>query len=203
MASRMKVKPIIALDIDDVIAANASAFIEYSNQRWGTNLTIDDYQEDWASMWNIDLKEAKERSAQYHESGHVATYSIIEGAYEALEQLKERFRIIAITSRRNSINQLTRDWLQKHYPNIFDDIIFCGFFDSEQSGIHLTKGGLVKNIDADYFIDDQMKHVSAVAKHGIKSFLFGDYFWNKTDALAENIIRVKNWQEIVDYFKTV
>ncbi|MDB5258971.1 MAG: hypothetical protein JWO73_179 [Candidatus Taylorbacteria bacterium] len=196
----MKSKPIIAIDIDDVIAANASAFVEYSNRKYGTNLTIDDYQEHWAEVWKVEHEEVKKRAIEYHESGHIATYSMIDGAYEALKQLKERFRLVAVTSRRNSINQLTKEWIQKYYPDIFDTIVFCGFFDSEKSGLNLTKGDLVKNMAAEYFIDDQIKHVSAVAENGIKSLLFGDYFWNKTDNLPENVLRVKNWQEAADYF---
>ncbi len=199
----MKDKPIIAIDIDDVIAANASAFVAYSNEKYGTNLTIDDYQEHWAEIWKIEHSEVLHRATEYHASGYIATYSVIDGAYAALKQLAERFTIIAVTSRRNSINQLTHEWIEKHYPAIFQDIIFCGFFDSEQPNIHLTKGDVVKNIQASYFIDDQLKHVSAVAENGIHSLLFGDYFWNKSDALPSNIIRVQNWEEVIEYFQNL
>ncbi|MES2216047.1 MAG: hypothetical protein V4481_01995 [Patescibacteria group bacterium] len=197
----METKRIIAIDIDDVIAQSAPAFVEYSNQKYGTNLTVDDYQEHWAAVWKVEHEELQRRAAEYHESGHVATYSATEGAFEALKQLKERFRLVAVTSRRNSINQLTRAWLQKYYPGIFDDIIFCGFFDSEQNGIHFTKGELIKNLGAAYFIDDQIKHISAAAKNNIESLLFGNYSWNKLDTLPPNTVRVKNWQEVINYFK--
>jgi uncharacterized HAD superfamily protein len=197
----MEIKPIIAIDIDDVISRNASAFIEYSNQKYGTDLTANDYQEHWGEVWKVEHDELKKRAEEYHESGYIATYPVIEGAFEALSQLKKRFRLVAVTSRRISIKQLTQEWIQTHYPNIFEDIIFCGFFDSEHYGFHLTKGELVKNLSANYFIDDQLKHVLAVAKNGITSLLFGDYFWNKTDTLPENIVRVRNWQEVTKYFE--
>lgn len=199
----MNTKPIIAIDIDDVIAANAASFTAYSNQKYGTSLTIDDYQEHWSEVWKVEHEEVNRRAIEYHESGHIATYPVIDGAYEALQELKKRFKLIAVTSRRNSINQLTKDWLQKHYPNIFDDIIFCGFFDTEHSGIHHTKGDVIKDLHAEYFIDDQIKHVMAVAQNGTKSLLFGDYFWNKVDKLPENVKRVKNWDEVVRYFENV
>lgn len=199
----MNSKPIIAIDIDDVIAQNALAFVQYSNQKYGTNLAIDDYQEHWAEVWKVEQDEAKKRAFEYHESGHIATYNVIEGAYETLKQLSRRFKLIAITSRRNSINKLTREWIQKYYPDIFDDIVFCGFFDSEKFGVHLTKGDLAKNLDTKYFIDDQLKHVLAVAQNGIKSLLFGEYYWNKIDNLPENVVRVKNWQEVINYFESL
>jgi len=38
-------KPIIAVDIDDVLANLAQEIVDFSNKNWGTNLTIDDYNE--------------------------------------------------------------------------------------------------------------------------------------------------------------
>ncbi len=198
---RMNTKPVIAIDIDDVIAANATAFIEFSNKRYGTHLTVDDYHEHWAELWKVSRDEAEQRAVEYHDSGHIGTYSVIEGADQALRRLKKQFKLIALTSRRNCVNQLTRDWLVKYYPNIFEDIVFCGFFDSQKVGIHYTKGELAKCAGADYIIDDQLKHVSAAAQNGIKGLLFGNYFWNKADILPENVTRVKDWEEVLDYFK--
>jgi Holliday junction DNA helicase RuvA len=40
----MSPKPIIAIDIDDVLAENARGFVEWSNKRFGTSLTTDDGQ---------------------------------------------------------------------------------------------------------------------------------------------------------------
>ena len=193
--------PTIATDIDDVVAANALSFVEYSNEKYGTRLTIDDYNERWSVMWKVEHDEIEKRAIEYHESGYIATYPAIEGAYEALKQLKDRFRLVAVTSRCNSINQLTRELLQKYYPNIFDDVIFCGFYDSGPGGYNHTKGDLVKNTGAEYFIDDQIKHVFAVAENGIQSLLFGEYSWNKTGSLPANVLRVKNWQEVADFFR--
>lgn len=197
-----KTKPVIAIDIDDVIAAFAESFVKYSNERWGTHLTVDDYQEHWGEMWNVDHEEVLRRASEYHEPDQTPEYNRIPGAEDVLRILKDRFTIIAVTSRRSSINQLTRDWLEKYYNNIFDDIIFCGFFDSgKQEGVYLTKGDIVRDVGAKYFIDDQLKHVLAVAAHDIEALLFGDYFWNKTDDLPKNVTRTKNWNEVADYFK--
>ena len=65
----MLVKKTIAVDIDDVLAFSAIEFIRFSNQRWGTNLTIEDYNEDWTTMWGIELAETQARSAEWHLSG--------------------------------------------------------------------------------------------------------------------------------------
>ncbi|MBC7869007.1 hypothetical protein H7X69_02425 [Candidatus Saccharibacteria bacterium] len=38
-------KPTIAIDIDNVLAYNAKGFVEFSNQRWGTTLEVDDWSD--------------------------------------------------------------------------------------------------------------------------------------------------------------
>ena len=50
----MSTRQIIAIDIDDVLAESAKVFIEYSNNTWGTSLTVGDYIEDWSKMWQVD-----------------------------------------------------------------------------------------------------------------------------------------------------
>jgi 5'(3')-deoxyribonucleotidase len=197
----MNTKPIIAIDIDDVLAANAAGFVEWSNSKFGTHLTPNDYQEHWAEMWKIERAEAEKRAHEFHESDHVSTYKVIPNALEALERLKTRFTLILITSRRLSIEKLTREWIDKNYPDIFSDYIFCGFYDTRgASGLKLTKAELAKGIKADYLIDDQLKHIEAAAQVGIKGLLFGDYSWNKKDQLSANVTRVKDWSEILRYF---
>lgn len=196
-------KPIIAVDIDDVISTNAQSFVEYSNEKWGTHLTVDDYQEHWAEMWGIEHEEVERRAREYHESGHIGTYRTVDGAKEALQKLKERFKLVILTTRRNSTNQLTKDWIDRCYPGIFDEIIFSGFYDTLiQGNFKKTKGELAKSIGANYIIDDQLKHIQAAAELGIQGVLFGDYAWNKAEILPENVTRARNWDDVLKHFES-
>lgn len=40
----------------------------------------------------------------------------------------------------------------------------------------------------------------AVAESNIQALLFGDYLWNKADNLPKNVSRVKNWQDVKEFF---
>lgn len=194
-------KPTIIVDIDDVIAAHAPAFVEYSNQKWGTNLTIDDYQDHWGEVWRVDYDEREKRAVEYHNSGFIASYGVVDGALTTLKQLKNRYKLVILTTRRRSIDKLTKEWIKSNYPDVFDEIVFSGFFDSPtKESINMTKGEMAKQIGADYLIDDQLKHCVAAAGAGVQALLFGDYKWNRSDNLPVNVTRVKNWQEVLDYF---
>ncbi len=167
-------KPIIAIDIDDVIAANAKGFVEYSNRCYGTKLTVEDYDDRWALVWQVEHDEAERRAVEYHASGHIGTYDYIDGAYAVLKKLSESFKLIVITARRNTVSQLTHDWIDKYYPSIFEDIIFAGFFDTATpESLKMTKAELAKKHLADYLVDDQLKHCLAASEIGITALLFG------------------------------
>lgn len=197
----MSHKPTIAVDIDDVIAAGALGFIQYTNDRFGMNLTIDDYDEHWQRVWKVDHEEVQKRAIEYHESGHISKHDIISGACDTLECLKKRFRLIVLTSRRSSIDKPTRDWIEKFYPGIFEDIVFSGIFDSDaEDAIHMTKGEIAKKLGVHYLIDDQPKHVLAASDMGIHGLLFGNYAWNKMETLPENVTRVVDWNEVLEFF---
>jgi uncharacterized HAD superfamily protein len=64
----------------------------------------------------------------------------------------------------------------------------------------MTKTKILAEIGANYLIDDQPKHCIAAAEAGITALLFGDYKWNKDIELKTNMVRVKNWQEVTEYF---
>lgn len=196
--------PTIAIDIDDVLSTNAASFVAYSNREFGTHLSVDDYQEHWTELWKVDQKESERRSDEYHGSGYIATYGTIDGARSALEELRKRYRLILLTTRRSSIIPLTKAWIDAHFPGIFDDLIFTGFYDVHGAeNVKRTKGELAKAAGADYFVDDQLKHVESAARLGIPSLLFGEYAWNKKDRLPDGVTRVRDWAEVLAYFARI
>ena len=196
-------RPTIAVDIDDVLADSAAHFVEFSNRRWGTRLTIDDYKEHWGEIWKVDTDEWQKRAVEYHNSGAVSELTSRKSeAMPVLEELRHRFKLVIVTSRRLQVRKETSRWLELYYNGIFEEIHFAGMWDVVTENSHkATKAKLCKEIDADYLIDDQPKHCIATAKAGIPALLFGNYSWNKNiKNLPPNITRVKNWQEVLEYF---
>jgi len=191
----------IAIDIDDVLAINVPAFIAHSNERWGTRLTIDDYEEHWGRMWKVDHQEFRSRSEEFHDSDLMATYAHQEDAVPVLEKLKKEYKLVVTTSRQIKLEQLTQEWIGKYFEGIFTEIHFAGMWDKITKDSHLaTKAALCQQIGADYLIDDQPKHCLAAAEVGLQSLLFGDYPWNKDVEEFDGLKRVNNWCDVAEYF---
>jgi uncharacterized HAD superfamily protein len=197
-------KPVIAVDIDDVLSAHAEAFVEYSNKKWGTNLTPDDYDEDWAKLWKIDQQELEKRSRALFANDIVSSYKHIPDSDSALKELAKNHKLVIITSRRKWISKETTAWLDKYYPKLFSEVHFAGIWDdlekSSVEKINITKGDIARQIGANYLIDDQPKHCAAAAEAGITGIIFGDYSWNRDFELKPGMVRARTWQEVLEYF---
>ena len=194
-------KPIIAVDIDDVILAETAYIVKYSNENWGHSLVADDYIEDWRKMWGVDDEELQKRVRVLHAPGVQTSYDMIEGALETLGHLAQHFKLVVLSSRRENVRQETIDWVNTFLPNIFADFYFTGFWDSGGQNAHLlTKGELVKSIGASYLIDDQPKHCFAAAEEGVQAILFGDYGVSRSLSLPEGVTRCKDWAAVLEYF---
>lgn len=190
----------IAVDVDDVLAEHAAGFIEFSNKQWGTNLTVDDYDEHWTKMWQIDNLELERRSKEFHDSAIIRAYGHIGGASDALRSIAQNHQLMIATSRRLQMQGDTIAWIEEHFPGIFtsEEVYFAGIWDKEitEHSIQGTKADLINQIEADVLVDDQLKHCLAVAESGRRAILFGDYSWNKADKLPNRVTRCLNWNEV-------
>jgi 5'(3')-deoxyribonucleotidase len=192
----------IAVDVDEVLSASAQGFVAFSNERWGTNLTVDDYHEHWAQMWGVSEEEADTRQEILNNEGIIQSYQPFANAYDVLKKLSKNYRLLVATSRTSFLSEETVIWIDKHFQGIFENIHHSGIYDVTDEDRHkATKAQLCIDIGADYLIDDQLKHCVGVAEVGIQSILFGDYAWNRTnDKLPESVTRCKDWTEILEYF---
>jgi 5'(3')-deoxyribonucleotidase len=194
-------KKVIAIDVDDVLAAGAQGFVSFSNDTWGTNLTVEDYDERWAVMWGVDHEEEKLRAQQVHDSGITEHFKVIDEAYPVLKKLKSQYTFVITTSRVTKVKDYTLKWIEENYPDIFDEVHFAGLYDTLTKDSHkLTKAALVRSIGADFLVDDQPKHCFAAAGFGVKAILFGDYSWNRSIELPDGVARCTDWEQVLEYF---
>jgi 5'(3')-deoxyribonucleotidase len=203
-------RPILAIDIDDVLSVTAESFIAFSNERWGTNLTLDNYTEHWAEMWQVEYgtQEFADRVVIVNESKIFGQYARKSSAEQVLQKLHTKFRIVAVTSRRKLIATETRAWIGEHFKGVIDEILFAGIYDTDDDSpetvherLRATKADILSKLQADYFIDDHPKHCVAAASIGVPTIVFGHYPWNKDIKLSKGMTRCADWPEVERYFQ--
>lgn len=196
-------KKVIAVDLDDVLASSAQNFVEYSNKRWGTRLTVEDYDEHWGEMWGIDHRQTKQRADHIYRSKIQADIKHFDDAQLVLKKLTDKYKLVITTSRHRLVQKITEEWLDTYFKGVFDNVHFAGIWDQGHDAdvaINLTKAELCRKVGATYLIDDHPKHCFAAAEVGVDALLFGDYRWNRSVTLPERVTRVRDWQEVERYF---
>lgn len=204
-------KPLIAVDIDDVLTHSAEAVIEFSNSQWNMNLTINDFDEDWRKLWGLSPEEEAE---MHRRSLEIRTAEVIGGglvprqdAERVLVQLACYADVVAVTSRRRTVETATRRWIDHYVGGAVKKIYFAGIYDEDtkhathDARIAATKHDILSTVKPDYFIDDQPKHCEAALELGIKTIIFGNYPWNKnTDIEKQGAVRCPTWRDVEEYF---
>lgn len=192
-------RPVIVVDIDEVLARHTFALAQWHNEQFGTSHTEHEYvTERWAHIWGTDERETERRAALYQTHDIYTNLPVVDGAKEALGQLARIHDLVVVTVRRKSVMDATYIWLDKHFSGIFQDVRFIHYWDDQQ--IKTTKSEIATELHTSYLIDDGLRHCTLAAESGIEAFLFGDYAWNKTDALPAGVTRVRGWHDITEYF---
>lgn len=202
-------KKTIAVDLDDVLSASAEEFVRFSNEKWGTNLEVDDYHEDWTVMWQVDRETEVERAKAIYDAQLIRRFKPHHPyADKVLRDLANKYELVIVTSRASALRDGTEEWLQKHHPGVFKKVHMTGFYDTflhkpfKDDSMHKrTKGAMLSEIGADYLIDDQPKHCFSAADIGIKAVLFGNYKWSRDlSELPNGVTRCLDWHEVEQYF---
>lgn len=196
-------KPIIAVDVDDVLVPTNEAIRVFVNENFGTNFSIEDHNRPgefrsyFESIWEVDDKEAELRYSSFIHSDALMRTEPLDGSIETIAYLKKNYDLVIISARHEDQVEMTHQWLLKHFPAVFSDIrIVSGW----HHGHKVTKAEVCLEIGASYLIDDNVEHCTNAEHESIKSLLFGVYGWNKHDKDAEKLTKVKNWAEVKKFF---
>jgi uncharacterized HAD superfamily protein len=158
------IKPIrIGIDIDDVICNYHRAFIDYVNKILGYSKTTEMGTYDYKTFLNLSDLETQNLFKSF-ENDENRRYIIgldpIEGAFDSLKRFKEdvKCELFIITSRRLSLYDITKEWIDKYFPDIFNKIFMCSEFDDDTKNIKY-KYEICKENDIDILIDDRITHL--------------------------------------------
>ena len=188
----------VAVDLDDVLFDFLGYFFQWHNIQYGTTLKPTDmvYSTIWEA-WDGTKDEAAERVPAFFHEIDMLSLLPIDGAIQALTQMKERFSLSIVSARDPSTLDITQAWIHKYFGNLFDNVMLG--IGNPMADVHVnTKADACRQLGADLLIDDQTRHAKDVALSGVPVILFGNTPANQADALPSNITRVEDWNHVLN-----
>lgn len=184
----------IGVDLDDTIWKFHKGFFEYYNNKFGTNHKIENHFDYCLEdRFNISKIEVFNILDEFSYSNFSIEIELMEGAIDSIKKLNEKYEIFFITARHEGLFERTFNHLKKYFDFDFE-ILFV--FDKDRNLIkEKVEYCLDKNIKI--MIDDRLKTLNSCSRKGIKGILLNQP-WNSGEKIEENIVRVNNWNEILE-----
>lgn len=178
-------KPLIAIDIDEVLAATTDALRIYVNETTGHNLTAEHYQISapywgyYETVWSQNGIEELSLIHAYHRKmmDNQDDIQPVIGAVEAVRELMTSYRLMAITSREAFMEDETKRWLQRHFGNAFEEVVFLGHGKLDQR----SKGMVCSQAGVRVLVDDNFEHCESAVEANLDAIVFGEYGWHQHD----------------------
>jgi uncharacterized HAD superfamily protein len=192
----------LAVDMDEPLVSYVDTLLAWHDKNYGTGLRREQVtQYDLRPLFGLDDAEARKRVFEFEDSAEFADVPATKGAREALQTLSRYYNLIVVTGRRQSIADLTRQQLERHYDGVFRAVYHAhggGSSVTAEAGVQ-TKAQVCHAYGARVLIDDLLEHAEACAKEGITVLLM-DAPWNQLKdgkKLPFLVNRVYDWPDVV------
>ena len=184
----------IGIDLDDVVFEFTRDFLREGNKFFKKNLSFEDiHNYNFKEHFEVTLEEVLSFLENLVKNGFCINHSLCEGAKDSIFTLAEKHKILFITSR--VFKSGTEESLNKHFQGINYKLIFSS--NSYAKTLGKSKGDICLEEGVSILIEDSKEYAEECASKGIKVFLI-DKPWNKNYIGSKNIIKVKNWKEVLE-----
>lgn len=186
-------RPVVAVDIDEVLFPFTHEILGYYNRIDGTNFRYEDVRSfDLETIWGGTRQEAVDRVHVFQRVEQRSMMPIMH-SQEITRRLSKLHDLVVVTSRDDRFTEPTVRWINHHFPETFRDIILAG---NHYTGLpYRTKLEVCREVGANILIEDQLKYAIECVGGGVQVLLFGDYGWNHAPDLPKGITRVRSWLE--------
>jgi uncharacterized HAD superfamily protein len=190
---------IYGIDLDDTCLDLTGALILFHNATYGTNLTREDFtSHKFHRIWGGTPEEALEKVEYFYTTQYFEEMKPIPGSVRAISLLAQKGRLEAITARPTTIKEKTEKQVRTHFGNNFDKILhsYNHFTKVQNDG---TKLEICLRERVSTMVEDTLEYAMQFANiPTIRVLLFGDYPHNKNGSLPSNILRVKDWDGVLE-----
>lgn len=194
-------KIVVAVDVDEVLGNFVSALNRFIADRYSVKHSVSEYHVyEFFKIWNCSRDEADIRVHEFFKTSYFKTgIHPIPGAQQALHKLSRFCNLSIVTSRQNAIKDHTIEWIEKHYPGLFQEIHFGNHFALD--GESRPKSEICRSLGAKVLIDDNPRYAIECAEIGIRVLLFdyeNSYPWCKTESVSQHplVTKVHDWEEV-------
>lgn len=188
----------IAIDLDEVLADTFEIVLGLHKQKWYLNhLQFEDLiDHEWRRIDNawIDRKKRLKIWQDFLGSDLMYTANPVKWSIDAINKLSRRwFELHIITARPNHLYDCTQLWVNKNFNNCFKGLHLT----TTPEDIRIPKFEVCKKLWINIIIEDNTDYALEFANNDIKVIIL-EKPWNKhRTEKHKNIIRVKNWHEII------
>jgi len=186
----------VGFDLDDVLLPSGIRMVEWHNERYGTNLSIDHwYVDNTVESWAVKHEsEILERINMFVSSeDYFSGLQPIEGATRLLDELDAAGdHKFGVTGRSPALAKVTYRALEVCYPGAFPlgTVNFINHSTINRKNNKLTKLQIALTHKATHIMDDLPEHLLPMPDHGIKGLVYGDYPHNRDVVLRPELVRV-------------
>ncbi len=198
MTDTTTTKPIIAVDVDEVLMPFVPSLLNYYNEKHNDSIPFEQFNSyQFWKVWGGTSENAARLVNEFFTTDLFLNQGPLPDAHSILSSLTDQYDFVVVTSRQHFLRDHTQQFLDRHFPGIFKELKMGNHYGDE--GVKKSKPELCEEANACLLIDDSLDYVTHVASHDIKAVLFGDYPWNREayeEHLSASIRRVTDWSQV-------
>lgn len=187
-------KPVLMVDMDDVLYPCLEFVCTAYNASFGTSFTIADLTDYQLYPIFGTTQENMRRFIHNALQTPLARAQVpLPGALAAISDLCARYTIISGTARiEKLLRKCTMEWFDAFFGDHISECIFFDLFE----GRYRSKAEYCSQMGIRLIVDDYAVTIRACGEAGMNAVLFGDYPWNQTNGtpLPRGSIRAPDWE---------
>ena len=174
----------VAIELDEVLFPFIRPMVKHFNKTIPKEVNSCRQRNVYKELLNVDESMCRKMIRDYSESEKFPMIQPMIGSQPILRLLRHRFdKIYIVSERPQYMREITEEWVNFHYPGIFDDIIFTNNYMNYRE---LEKYDVCKGLNLDTLIDDDEIDCAGCLHGGMNVIHFaGDngkvYPWSRYD----------------------
>ncbi len=201
------VKPVLAVDFDDVVYPLNKTFFRFHNEKFGTSMQYEDhksyhYVENFSFLTD-DL--VLERITLFHqETDHLAVAPLLTRRH--IERMQVIYDLHIVTARCDNHLTFMQEYIDFYFgEDAFKNMHFCNSYiaPGDIPGVKRNKSEVCASLRAEYLVDDALHNAVDVTQNARIPVLLLDHPWNQSEHDHPDVHRMENWDSILLALETV